>query len=211
MPRLLRLLTFSTLLGLVSTSQAALQAPISPAVLAQLKQITEASRFTSSQKGLIVSAQEELAVAEDEITQAQIATNLADKKKHVEAVAHTIDPQFTGGRGPGNGDGILFLMPALVERLSYIAQQPAISFDMANYASLAVQTASSIEQQAQTIPAIVSDIRTSNDSFEVNLLVNQIADIVAQLRTGSAGAPGFELLALQVNQLQQASEARVQP
>ncbi|WP_119393987.1 hypothetical protein [Salinibius halmophilus] len=207
MPRLLLLLTCTMIVGLLN---AALLPPLSPAVLGQLNQITESSRFTKQQDGLIVSAQEELALAEQAIEQAQIATTLSDKKKHVEDMAHAIDPQFTGGRGPGNGDGLVYLMPALVTRLSYIAQQPAISFDMSNYASLAVQTAQAIAQEAGKITPIVSDIRTSDDLFEVNILVNQLAEIISDLRAGSAGQPGFELLALQVNQLKQAAEAMPQ-
>lgn len=208
MPRSLGMLTLLLLLG--SLSQAALLPPLSPAVLGQLQQITDSSRFTQQQSGLIVSAQQELGIAEEALEQAKISTQLADKKRFVEQMAHAIDPQFTGGRGPGNGDGLLYLMPALVTRLSYIAQQPAVSFDMSNYASLAVNTAQAIEKQARTITPIVSDIRTSNDLFEVDLLVNQLADIVAALRSGNVGKPGFELLATQVQQLQLAALAMPQ-
>lgn len=208
MPRSLGMLTLLLLLG--SFLQAALLPPLSPAVLGQLQQITDSSRFTQQQTGLIVSAQQELEIAEQALEQAQISTQLGDKKRYVEQMAHAIDPQFTGGRGPGNGDGLLYLMPALVTRLSYIAQQPAVSFDMSNYASLAVNTAQAIEAQAKTITPIVSDIRTSNDLFEVDLLIGQLADIIETLRAGSAGKPGFELLAAQVGQLQQAAQAMAQ-
>lgn len=204
---MIRVHTSAILLWLALATQAAAMVPLPPAVFSQLEQITTSSRYTNSGEGLIVSAQNELATAQQALADAKIATTLRDKKRYIEHLAHAIDPAFTGGRGPGNGDGLANLMPALVTRLTYVSQQPNVSLAMSNASSLAVETARGIQRQTAKVLPIVSDVRTTNDPFAVDLYLRELDDIVSALAAGQEGQPGVELLVVQVRQLQDAAQA----
>lgn len=139
---------------------------------------------TPNKQGLLTTAEQEAAIAEDHTQFALVAKSIAGMKEHVRHVIHVLAPDQTKD-GPGTGYGMCKALELGYAHIRFAAESDDASANLKAFSAAADKKVDALTSNCAAAVDFAKEIRRTNNEEEVLVLTHELNTVLKELVYGS--------------------------